>query len=378
MREDDASELYEHAPCGLFSMTPDGTIVRANATMLELLRATRDQVIGTRFQDHLTMAGRIFHDTHYMPLLAMQGFAKEIAFDLYRADAPPLPAIITTTTGHRDEAGAVAGYRTVVMESTSRRSYEQELVRQRHAAEQAATARSAMLAMISHDIRSPLSSILMAIDLLEKATSVETRDRYTKVARRSAGSVLELVNAILDHSRLEAGVAQWEPQPTDLRTLLGEITAILSVKTEAKKIELRTQIDERVPETVMVDRFKLGQIITNLLSNAIKFTERGHVAVDVLVHELDAREAQIELRVSDTGIGIPADKLEVIFDEFQQATQATALRYGGTGLGLSISRRLAALAGSTIKVESTVGAGTTFSCRLRLKLKTNGTKLSTG
>lgn len=354
-------ELYDRAPCGLFAMRPDGTIVHANVTLTSWLRSTREQVIGSKFQNHLTMPGRIFHDTHYMPLLAMQGFARELAFDLYRADAPPLPTIITT-----EKHGE--GYHAVVFESSSRRSYERELVRERHTAEQAATARSALLAMISHDVRSPLSSVMMAVDLLADAASVETRDRYIKVARRAAGTVLDLVNAILDHSRLEAGAAEWEPQPTDLRTLLGEITAFLSVKAEAKGIELRTEIDPAVPATVKTDRFKLGQILSNLTSNAIKFTERGHVLVQIQVHEALGKVVDVELRVSDTGIGIPANQLESIFDEFHQATKDAALRSGGLGLGLAISRRLAALAGTTIRVESTVGVGTAFSCRMRLPI----------
>jgi signal transduction histidine kinase len=354
-------DLYEHAPCGLFTMRSDGTITHANATLIGWLHATGETVVGSRFQDHLTIAGRIFHDTHYMPLLAMQGFARELAFDLYRPDAPPLATIITTQKHGAD-------YQVCVFDSSSRRSYEQELVRQRHAAEQAATARSALLAMISHDVRSPLSSILMAVDLLENAASVETRDRYIKVVRRAAGTVLDLVNAILDHSRLEAGAAEWEPLPTDVRTLLGEITAFLSVKAEAKGIELRTEIDPRMPETVMIDRFKLGQILTNLTSNAIKFTERGHVLVEIRVLELDHRDVELELRVSDTGIGIPADQLEAIFDEFHQATKVAALRSGGLGLGLAISRQLAALAGTTITVESTIGVGTTFRSVLRVPL----------
>jgi signal transduction histidine kinase len=123
-----------------------------------------------------------------------------------------------------------------------------------------------------------------------------------------------------------------------------------------------------MPETVMIDRFKLGQILTNLTSNAIKFTERGHVLVEIRVLELDHRDVELELRVSDTGIGIPADQLEAIFDEFHQATKVAALRSGGLGLGLAISRQLAALAGTTITVESTIGVGTTFRSVLRVPL----------
>ena len=365
--DDDLNDLYEHAPCGYLSMRPDGTIVRVNATLLDWLRATREQLVGRRFQELLTVPGRIFHDTHYMPLLAMQGFAREIAFDLVRAGAPPLPVVITTSA-HRDASGRADLYRTIVFESSARRSYEQELLRQRRAAEQEASTRAALLAMISHDVRSPLSGVLMAVDLIDRASDALQRAKYTQLIRQASNNILELVNAILEHSRLEAGATVWDPQPTDLGALLGEIAAIHSVKAEAKGITLRTEVDGAVPELLMADRFKLGQIVANLVSNAIKFTSRGHVLLALRAHSVDGRFASVELRVTDTGIGIPADKLETIFEEYQQASPATERQYGGTGLGLAIARKLAALAGSTIEVESTVGVGTTFACVLRLPL----------
>ncbi|HUQ07110.1 MAG TPA: ATP-binding protein [Kofleriaceae bacterium] len=369
--DDDLDEVYESAPCGLFSMTPDGVIVRINQTLLSWLQASREEIVGRRFQDLLTMAGQIFHDTHFMPLLAMQGFAREIAFEIARPGAPPVPTLVTTTA-RRDPSGRVELYRAVVFEASSRRSYEQELLRQRRAAEQEATARSALLAMLSHDIRSPLASVLMALDLLDGAATPEARTRYVQVARKAASSMRELLDAILDHSRLEAGASVWEPQPTDLRSLLGEIVSIHSVNAETKGIELRMKIDAAVPERVMADRFKLGQIVANLVSNAIKFTEHGHVEIKLRTVRLDQGDAELELRVSDTGIGISPEQLDAVFEEYQQASSATARRYGGSGLGLAISRKLAALAGTTIHVESKLGAGSTFTCTLRLPLARAG------
>ena len=361
---DELEDLYERAPCGYFTMEPDGRIVKLNETLVGWLGLPREQILGTRFQDRLTVAGRIYHDTHYMPLLTMQGLAREIAFDLQRPNAPPLPVMVTTLA-ERDASGAVVRYRAAVFEASSRRSYEREIVRQRQAAEHEATARSALLAMLSHDIRSPLSSIVMAIDLLEDSNAAAERARYASLVRKAAHNVLDLVNAILDHSRLEAGAAAWEPQPTDLRALLGEIVAIHSVKAESKRIELRTHVDGRVPATLLLDRYKLGQVITNLVSNAIKFTERGHVVAEIHALRVDAREAELQLRVADTGAGIAADQLATIFDEYKQVSPAAALRFGGAGLGLAISRKLAALAGTTIEIESEVGRGTTFTCVLR-------------
>lgn len=359
--EDDSNELYEHAPCGYLSMLPDGTIVRVNQTLLTWLIMTRDEVVGSRFQDLLTMPGRIFHDTHYMPLLTMQGCAREIAFDLKPSSGPPIPTIVTSVS-KRDDAGAVILYRTAVLETSSRRSYERELVRQRQAAEHAAAERAALLAMLSHDIRSPLTSILTGLHLLARASEPEARARFLDVIRRASDSAIDLVNAILDHSRLEAGASTWEPVPTDVRALVGEISAIHRVQAEAKGIELRDRVDAGVPQTLLVDSFKLGQIVTNFVSNAIKFTETGHVQIELRAMNVAAREADIELRVSDTGIGIAPEHLGAIFDEFRQAPGGSARGHRGSGLGLAISRKLAALAGTTINVDSTVGAGTTFSC----------------
>lgn len=361
--DDDLEDLYEHAPCGYASLRPDGTILRLNATLASWLHVDRQQLMHRRFQDLLTIAGRIYHDTHYMPLLTMQGFAREIAFDLQRPDAAPLPVIVTTI-GRRDGEGRLVLYRAAIFDASSRRAYEREIVSQRLAAEQEATARSAVLAMLSHDVRSPLSSVLMATELLAETSHTEERVRYTDVIRRAATSVLELVNAILEHSRLEAGAAVWEAQPTDLRALLGDIVAIHSVAAESKHIELRLRIDREVPQTVIADRYKLGQIVTNLVSNAIRYTEQGYVEVSLRTREVHRDVTELELRVTDTGIGIPEDKFAVIFDEFKQV--GPTRRRGASGLGLAISRKLTALAGSTIHVDSKIGEGTTFWAVLRL------------
>lgn len=357
--DEDLDTLYEHAPCGYLSMVPDGTIVKANETLAAWLGVARDSLIGRRFQDLLTVPGRIFHDTHYMPLLAMQGSVREVALDLARGDGPPLPVILSTVA-RSDADGNVVLYRTTLFDCSDRRAYERELMRARRAAEQAATSKDALLATISHEMRSPLSSIIMASELLEGADPGAPRGRYLGIIKTAADTVLQLVNSILEHSKLESGTVRWEAEPLDLRLLTQEIAGVLSVKAEAKNLALRVEIDSRLPQVVLGDRFKLGQILTNLASNALKFTAQGAVSIDVRMRSLIENIATVELSVSDTGIGIPQDKLATIFDEYKQASATTRGIYGGTGLGLSIARRLAALNGGTVEVESKVGQGSRF------------------
>jgi PAS domain S-box-containing protein len=360
--EDELRELFEHAPCGYVSTRADGTIVRVNETLLAWIGRSREDVVGTRFQSLLTVAGRIFHDTHYAPLLAMQGAVKEIALDLVRTGKSPLSTVVSSVV-RRDDAGV--RHLTMISDASDRRSYERELLFARTKAELAIRGKEAMLSTISHEMRSPLGSVLMAADLLAEHVPEEQR-RYLQMLERSATTVLELVNAILDHSKLEQGAEHWQETELDLGALLDEIAAIFSLKAEAKRIEFKLSRDPRVPARVRTDGFKLGMVLTNLLANAVKFTAHGSVSLDVELIEHVADVATVRFRVADTGIGIPKDAVGTIFDEYQQGAADTAMRYGGTGLGLSICRKALAIASSQIQVASEPGQGSRFWFELRL------------
>jgi PAS domain S-box-containing protein len=361
----DLHELFEHSPCGMLSALPDGTIVRVNTTLLEWLGRTRESVIGTRFQSLLTVPGRIFHDTHYAPLLAMQGSIKEIALDLARDGKPPL-AMLVSTVVRRDRDGRITRLLTTLCDSSDRRTYERELLRARQDAERAVRAKEALLSTISHEMRSPLSASLMAVELLLGKQGDAGDQRYLRVIERSSNTVLDLVNAILDHSKLELGALTWQESELDLFTLLDEIAAIAALKAEAKQIRFVMNRDDRMPHRVRTDGFKLGMVLTNLLSNATKFTAQGSVTLDVRLTERIGDIAVVQFSVSDTGIGIEREALATIFDEYQQATLETAARYGGTGLGLAIVRKALALTASKIDVSSELGRGSRFSFELRL------------
>ncbi|MCY1076426.1 PAS domain-containing hybrid sensor histidine kinase/response regulator [Archangium lansingense] len=366
--EESAEELYEHAPCGYISTRPDGLIVKVNQTFLSWTGYQREELVGRkRFYELLTMAGRIFHETHYAPLLQMQGFVREIALDLVCANGRTIPTLLNSVQ-KKDAAGRPLHHRTTLFNATERKLYERELLMARRKAEQLAQSKATLLSTLSHEIRNPLNAITAATRLLGMTGLSEKQEEYLRILAMSSGNLLELVNNILDWSKLEAGKLSLEQRPFDLRELLSGTVNGLAARAEEKKLLLHADVDERLPARLLGDPVKLGQILTNLTSNAIKFTEKGSVTLTVTVRSLDGDECGVGFRVTDTGIGISPDRMAAIFEEYTQANYDVGMKYGGTGLGLSISRTLLELHGSRMSVESVVGKGSSFSFDLSLKV----------
>jgi PAS domain S-box-containing protein len=365
--DEDAEDLYEHAPCGYLSLLPDGTIGRINATFLAWTGFSRDALLGrVRFLDLLTLGGRVYYETHFQPLLRMQGAVREIAFDLVRADGHRLPVLVNAAQHEYPGVGPIT--RVTLFDATDRRRYERELLAARGRAEDAARARSDLVAMISHDVRAPLTAIVTAAALLEK-TSTPQQAKYIRVLQSSAAHALDLVASVLDLARLDAGGAPLRDRDFSPRELIDEIIAAARTAAAPKpELEIRSDVDPHLPDRLRGDRPKIGQVLANLMMNAVKFTDRGVVSLVVTAHAADDEDTvTVEFIVSDTGIGIPADRLPHIFEEFTQVSDEIAERYGGTGLGLAISRKLLQLHGAALDVTSTLGQGTTFSFRLTLK-----------
>ena len=365
--EESAEDLYDNAPCGYLSALPDGTIVKVNQTFLTWTGYAREDLVGRRrFQDLLTAGGRIFHETHYAPLLRMQGAVREIAVEMVCADGRRLPVLINSVL-RQDERGEPLLSRTTVFNATDRKEYERELLRERQRAEQEAKAKADLISMISHEIRTPLNAIMGVAHLLGTTELSAPQQKFVRILRSSSEGLLGLINNILDFSKIEAGKTHLEERSLDLRQLVQEVVQNLSTKAEEKGLELAVHVDERVPASVLGDPIKIGQVLTNLLSNAVKFTSQGSVAVMLEVREIIEGAVSIDFQIADTGIGIAPDRLPHIFDEFTQANYDIGLKYGGTGLGLAISKKLVELQGSRIGVESEPGRGTTFSFTLRLR-----------
>lgn len=367
--DETAEELYEHAPCGYLSYLPDGTIVKINQTLLDWTGFNRQEVLYVKkFQQLLSIGGKIFYETHYSPLLQMQGIVKEINYDILRKDCSLFPALINSIQ-IKDKSGNPLLFRTTVFDISDRKKYEIELLKAKKKAQEATKAKAQFLSTISHEIRTPMNAVLgMTSLLMEKSEGDQQQMELLKILNSSGQYLLNLVNDILDFSKIESGKILLDEKVFHIRELLYSIIYSLGIKAEEKGITLKYFIDEKLPSLLLGDPVKLTQILTNLIGNAIKFTHQGSVTIELKTKEINDYIVNIDFSVTDTGIGIAKEKQEQIFEEFSQGGYEINQQYGGTGLGLAISSKLLSIFGSDLKVNSIPGKGSVFYFNLSLKV----------
>ncbi len=246
---------------------------------------------------------------------------------------------------------------------------ETALIAAREAALAASRAKSEFLSSMSHEIRTPMNAVLGMADVLAETAMNGEQRRYLNTIINNGNALLELINGILDLAKVESGRISLESVPFSPREVVERVLETLAIRAHEKRLELVAQIDSTVPEIVLGDSFRLRQILINLIGNAIKFTETGYVLLVVHIDPADADLLRFEVR--DTGVGIPADKLDSLFQPFSQTDSSTSRRYGGSGLGLAIVARLVTLMGGTTGVESIPDVGSVFRFSVRFAQSAN-------
>ncbi|MBY5370340.1 PAS domain-containing sensor histidine kinase [Rhizobium leguminosarum] len=356
MLTEDLEDLYENAPCGYLSLQPDGRIVKVNKTLSTWVGIPAEQLLGKRLHDLLNASGRIFYETHFAPLLRMQGFFNEVALDLVTADGKRLP-VLANAMERRAEDGAVLFTRVTMFQAAERRRYERELVEARAAADaagatikaelafeqQTAELREEFIAVLGHDLRNPLASIAAAARMLRKE---EQSDRAIKVLDLMQGSVVRmsgLIDNVLDFARgrLGGGITL-ESQAEHLEPILRQVIDELRFSHPDRRIEVTIEFDG----PINCDSGRIGQLVSNLLGNALT-----HGTPDEPVRLSAATvDGKLELWIANGGAPISSEAMTRLFQPFFKGEAGTTQR--GLGLGLHIASEIARAHGGTIAVRS--------------------------
>ena len=360
----------------------DGIVWEGDPRTLQFTFVSRfaERVLGfpvTRWTDEPDFWLRTLHpeDAAWAPdacrRLTAEGKDHELEYRMIAADGSvvwlrDIVSIVKDSNGNR--------LRGLMVDVTRAKAQAKELEAARNQALAAAAAKSNLLATMSHEVRTPLSSVIGLSDLLLESSPQGEALEYVQLIRSSAGTLLQLINDILDLSKLEAGKVELVQGEFDLPTLLEETLSLFGERIREKEIELVCSIDPAIPPRVRGDGGRLRQILVNLIGNAVKFTTAGHVAVHVAPvlqkggsPSDGSRERRLEISVRDTGRGISAEALGRLFQPFVQADASVGAQFGGTGLGLSVSKQLVELMGGQIRAESTLGAGSAFRFSIRLE-----------
>jgi PAS domain S-box-containing protein len=358
--------LIESNIDALMTTDPSGIITDVNKQMEALTGCTRDELIGAPFKSHFTDPERAEAG---IKLVLAEKKVTDYELTACARDGKQTVVSYNATTFY-DRGRTLQGVFAAARDVTERKRVEAELQQAKAMAETASQTKSDFLASMSHEIRTPMNAIIGIADLLAKTHLSAEQNNYVQIFRRAGDNLLNLINDILDLSKVEASQLELERTGFSLNDLLEKVKEMVAMRAHEKGLALICEIAPNVPDDLVGDPTRLRQVLLNLLGNAIKFTESGEVALRVTPDADGSVPGVLQFTISDTGIGIADEKLGAVFERFTQADSSTTRRYGGSGLGLTISKRLVELMGGCIHVESGMGKGSVFSFALPLEIGT--------
>ena len=354
--------VWDRAPLGIFLLDPHDSekvvrILDCNQTACEMHGYTREELVGQPIDFVEATPWNQWREQWFAGLKKNKILQGESAHR--RKDGSVFPTEYFTSLIEMQGEELVIG---MDLDATARRAAESAMVEAKEQAELADRAKSEFLAVMSHEIRTPMNGIIGFTNLLyDTQLNAEQRD-WLATIRASGETLLTLINDILDFSKIESGKMEMDLQPTHLGRTAEEVVDLLCSKANEKQIELLLWIDPQTPRWVLTDVTRFRQILLNLVGNAIKFTPKGEVGIRLEPAPPPSAPgpAQVAVTVRDTGVGIPADRINRLFKPFSQADSSTTREFGGTGLGLAISRRLAEFLGGAVDLVSSNHNGSTF------------------
>ena len=359
--------LIESNIDALMTTDPSGIITDVNKQMEALTGSTRDELIGAPFKDCFTERDRA---EAAIKLVLSEKSVTDYELTARARDGKQTVVSYNATTFY-DRSRTLQGVFAAARDVTEQKRVELELNEARAVAESASQTKSDFLASMSHEIRTPMNAIMGIADLLAQTALSATQDKYVQIFRRAGENLLNLINDILDLSKVEASQLELERTGFSLKEQTEIAIEMVTARAQEKGLTLTCDIAADVPDNVIGDPTRLRQVLMNLLGNAIKFTASGTVSLRVEPNGDPLSPTSLRFSVQDTGIGIPDEKHARVFERFTQADSSTTRRFGGSGLGLTICKRLVELMGGRIWVESKVAMGSTFSFALPLEVETS-------
>ncbi len=341
----------------LIVVSPENMIIITNTAACSLLGYEESELIGRPLETIFNGGGA--HEGSRIDAMAAKNYVSNVEETYISKSGRRIPVLLSASVMY-DTHKTIRGIVYVAQDITAQKRSEAALQKAKEAAEAANIAKSEFLANMSHEIRTPMNGVIGFTDMLLDTRLSEEQAEYAQTIRRSGDALLSLIDDILDLSKIEAGRLNLEEVEFDPELLSYEVCDLVRPNIGSKAVEILCRIGDDVPAHVKGDAARFRQVLLNMAGNAVKFTESGEIELSLCVEQKTEDTVRLHARVSDTGIGIPKEKLETIFEPFQQADTSTTRNHGGTGLGLTISRRLAILMDGAVWAESEPGKGSIF------------------